>query len=216
MTRNRRITAWLSVLGILGIVVAPACGDDDAGVRLFETKIRPVLAGNCFGCHGPDSGKGKAGLRIDSLESLRRGGNSGPAIVPGDPDASLLILAVRHDSSVAAMPPKSKLQPGELEALAAWVKMGVAVAHRGDRSGRAEDVGHRIRRQVGRGDARVLGLPAFEDPAGPKSHRPELAAHAHRPVHSFEARRVPAESGDPGRQEDTDPKGDARPARAAT
>jgi hypothetical protein len=83
-----------------------------------------VLAENCYGCHGPDSGKGKAGLRIDSLESLRRGGNSGPAIVSGDPDASLLILAVRHDSTLASMPPKSKLQPGEIEALTAWVKMG--------------------------------------------------------------------------------------------
>ena len=124
MIRNQCITAWLSLLGILGGVTAPACGDDGAGIRFFESKIRPVLAENCFGCHGPDAGKRKAGLRIDSLESLRRGGDSGPAIVPGDPDASLLILAVRHDSSVAAMPPKSKLQPGEIEALAAWVKMG--------------------------------------------------------------------------------------------
>jgi Protein of unknown function (DUF1553)/Protein of unknown function (DUF1549)/Planctomycete cytochrome C len=124
MTRNRRITACLSVLGILGILAAQARGDDGAGIRFFETKIRPVLAENCFGCHGPESGKGKAGLRIDSFESLRRGGNSGPAIVPGDPDASLLILAVRHDSSLAAMPPKSKLQQGEMEALTAWVKMG--------------------------------------------------------------------------------------------
>src|ERR1700678_3567320 len=114
MTRKRRITAWLSVLGILGIVVAPARGYDGAGVRFFETKIRPVLADNCYACHGPDSKKVKAGLRVDSLESLRRGGDSGPAIVPGDPDASLLILAVRHDSSLAAMPPKSKLQPAEI------------------------------------------------------------------------------------------------------
>ena len=124
MTRNRRITAWLSVLGSPRHCRWSARGDDGAGSRFFETKIRPVLAENCFGCHGPDSGKGKAGLRIDSLESLRRGGKSGPAIVPGDPDASLLILAVRHDSSLAAMPPKSKLQPGEIATLAAWVKMG--------------------------------------------------------------------------------------------
>ena len=101
-------------------------------------------------------GKGKAGLRIDSLESLRRGGNSGPAIVPGDPDASLLILAVRDDSSVAAMPPKSKLQPGGLEALAAWVKMGARGPPRRPLRSR-RDVGHRIRRQVGRGDTRRSG-----------------------------------------------------------
>ena len=101
----------------------PARAADEAGVKFFETKVRPVLAENCYDCHGPESGKGKAKLRVDSLEALRRGGDSGPAIVPGDPNASLLILAVRHDGAVE-MPPKTKLAQPEIDDLAAWVKMG--------------------------------------------------------------------------------------------
>ena len=124
MTRTRRITAWLSVLGILGIVAAPRAGTmvpvpGSSKPRSARCSPRIVLAATV-----PTREKGKPACAVDSLESLRRGGNSGPAIVPGDPDASLLILAVRHDSSLAAMPPKSKLQPGEIAALAAWVKLG--------------------------------------------------------------------------------------------
>ena len=78
---------------------------------------------HCFKCHGPDSGEGKADLRVDSLESLLQGGVSGPAIVRGDPEQSPLILAVRHDGNVS-MPPKKKLAPAEIDALTAWVKMG--------------------------------------------------------------------------------------------
>lgn len=96
---------------------------DEAG-KFFETKIRPLLVEHCFACHGPDSEEGEANLRLDSRESLLRGGDSGPAAAPGNPDGSLLMLAVRHDTSVAAMPPKYKLKQAEVDALAAWVKMG--------------------------------------------------------------------------------------------
>src|SRR6516164_4701390 len=68
---------------------------DAPGVTFFETKVRPILVQQCFQCHGPDSGEGKAELRVDSLESLLEGGVSGPAIVRGEPERSPLILAVR-------------------------------------------------------------------------------------------------------------------------
>ena len=87
------------------------------GIAFFESKVRPILAERCYRCHGPDSGKGKAELRVDSLEALLRGGESGPAIVRGKPDESLLILAVRHDGAVS-MPPKAKLPQAEIDALA--------------------------------------------------------------------------------------------------
>src|SRR5262249_51615155 len=77
----------------------------------------------CYKCHGPEAGAGKGELRVDSLEGLLRGGESGPAIVRGDPGRSLLIRAVRHDGEVS-MPPKKKLAQSEIDALAAWVKMG--------------------------------------------------------------------------------------------
>jgi hypothetical protein len=88
----------------------------------FERRVRPVLADNCFSCHGAK--KQQAGLRLDSRAAMLKGGDSGPALKPGDTDASLLIQAVRHSGNVKKMPPKKKLGPEAVETLAAWVKMG--------------------------------------------------------------------------------------------
>ena len=95
---------------------------DEAGATFFESKIRPLLVNRCYDCHGPDSDEGEAELRVDSLAGLLQGGKSGPALVRGEPDRSLIILAVRHDGAVP-MPPKTKLPQAEIDALAAWVKM---------------------------------------------------------------------------------------------
>ncbi len=70
-------------------------------IEFFEAKIRPVLVNSCFDCHTADE---KGGLRLDSRERLLKGGDSGPAIVPGNPDASLLMKAVRHAQGVSKMP----------------------------------------------------------------------------------------------------------------
>ena len=88
----------------------------------FETKVRPVLAGNCYGCHG-DSKMG--GLRVDSLDGLLKGGTHGPAVVPGDPDKSLLIKAVRQTDAGLKMPMGAgKLKDADITALVEWVKAG--------------------------------------------------------------------------------------------
>ncbi len=97
----RLLAGWASA--------APVVTADEVAARFFEEKVRPTLAGQCYDCHGPTSGKGKAKLRVDSREALLRGGASGPAIVPGEPDRSLLLLAIRHDGAVA-MPPKSSVR----------------------------------------------------------------------------------------------------------
>ncbi len=96
---------------------------DDAGFKFFEDKIRPILSVHCYECHGARAGEGKAKLRVDSLDTILRGGRSGPALIRGEPDLSLLILAVRHEGDVS-MPPKKKLPQREIDALASWVKMG--------------------------------------------------------------------------------------------
>ncbi|MCP5781299.1 hypothetical protein NL316_27160, partial [Klebsiella pneumoniae] len=70
-------------------------------IEFFEAKIRPVLVESCFDCHTADE---KGGLRLDSRERLLKGGDSGPAIVPGSPDGSLLMKAVRHVQGVSKMP----------------------------------------------------------------------------------------------------------------
>jgi Protein of unknown function (DUF1549)/Protein of unknown function (DUF1553)/Planctomycete cytochrome C len=89
--------------------------------EFFETKVRPVLASNCYSCHA-DSKLG--GLRVDSREAMLQGGKSGAAIVPGDPDKSLLIKAVRQTDAKLKMPMGGKLKDTEVEDLVAWVKAG--------------------------------------------------------------------------------------------
>jgi mono/diheme cytochrome c family protein len=106
------LTCWS--LSITASIAAP----DD--VAFFESKIRPVFASQCFSCH---TSSALGGLRVDSKEALLKGGKSGPAIVPGDPDNSLLIKAVRHTGTLK-MPMGGKLDPKQIEDLAAWVKNG--------------------------------------------------------------------------------------------
>jgi len=90
--------------------------------RFFEEHVRPVLLERCVSCHGPD--KQKAGLRLDSLMGMLRGGDSGAAIAPGDPDESNLVMAVRHDGW--EMPPDGKLPSQQIAAITAWVERGAA------------------------------------------------------------------------------------------
>ncbi|WP_263352875.1 PSD1 and planctomycete cytochrome C domain-containing protein [Acidicapsa acidisoli] len=86
----------------------------------FENNIRPILANNCLSCHG-DATSG--GLKLDSREALLKGGGRGPAIVPGDPDKSLIITAV-HQTTALKMPKGGKLTPQEVADLTEWVKHG--------------------------------------------------------------------------------------------
>lgn len=101
----------------LAIQVLPPSSPD-----YFEAKVRPILAENCYGCH---TGSALGGLRLDSLEAMTKGGKRGPAIKPGDPNASLLIRAVRHIDADLQMPMDGgKLKDSEIEILAEWVKAG--------------------------------------------------------------------------------------------
>jgi hypothetical protein len=93
----------------------------------FEKKIRPVLAEHCYSCHSERAEKIRGGLVLDTREGIRRGGDSGPAVVPGDLEASLLIEAVRYTNRDFAMPPEKsggKLPAAVIADLEAWVKMG--------------------------------------------------------------------------------------------
>jgi hypothetical protein len=93
-----------------------------AEVEYFEKHIRPVLIENCQKCHGPKQQKG--GLRLDSRTAILKGGETGPAIVPGEPDESELIAAVNYDPAGYQMPPSGKLAAEQIARLTEWVKMG--------------------------------------------------------------------------------------------
>jgi mono/diheme cytochrome c family protein len=91
----------------------------------FEGKIRPLLSAHCLKCHSAAEGKTKGGLALDSREGTLKGGDSGPAVVPGNPDKSSLIRAVRYTDSNLQMPPKGeKLSDAQIADLVAWVRMG--------------------------------------------------------------------------------------------
>ena len=91
----------------------------------FEQKIRPVLAKHCYECHSAESGKQKGGLRLDTKHGLRIGGDSGPAVIPGDPGKSLLLSAIKHTDPDLKMPPERPPLPGPLIMdFETWIKSG--------------------------------------------------------------------------------------------
>ncbi|WP_404310336.1 PSD1 and planctomycete cytochrome C domain-containing protein [Neorhodopirellula lusitana] len=91
-------------------------------LKFFETKIRPVLIRECYGCHSNQSGNVRGGLRLDTKELTAIGGSSGPAIVPGDLEESWLYNAIIHEDFV--MPPKRKLPQNVIDDFKQWIEMG--------------------------------------------------------------------------------------------
>ncbi|HZZ77255.1 MAG TPA: PSD1 and planctomycete cytochrome C domain-containing protein [Gemmataceae bacterium] len=114
---------------LLVVAVAPAwaqpASNDDALVDFFERKVRPVLANNCYNCHSANT-KAIANLRVDDRNGLVKGGNRGPAIIPGNPEKSLLIQAVKKTHAKVKMPPEHDLTAADIDALVRWVKDGAA------------------------------------------------------------------------------------------
>jgi hypothetical protein len=102
---------------------APAA-EDAAGREFFEAKIRPVLVERCYECHSAQAKRLKGGLRLDTRDAAREGGNTGPAVVPGKPDESLLLQAIAYTDDFAHMPPKGKLPDSVIADFRKWVVMG--------------------------------------------------------------------------------------------
>ena len=96
-----------------------------ADLAFYEQTVKPILAGACFECHSHEAKKFKGGLALDSAAAIHKGGDTGPAIVPGDTEKSLLIKAVRYTDADLQMPPKNKkLGSDQIAALEKWVKLG--------------------------------------------------------------------------------------------
>ncbi len=99
---------------------APAASE----IEFFEKSVRPILAEHCYKCHSAKSEKLKGELKLDSASAMLRGGKSGPAFIPGKPDESLLIKAVRYSDEELQMPPKYQLSKQSVELLEQWIKAG--------------------------------------------------------------------------------------------
>ena len=117
-----RATVLAAVAALIGVVSdrTSASEADPEQVSFFEKEVRPLLAENCFKCHG--EAKQKGGLRLDSLAAMVQGGDSGPAVVPGDIDESLLVEAVNYVG--LEMPPGGKLGDTQRAVLTRWIAMG--------------------------------------------------------------------------------------------
>jgi hypothetical protein len=109
---------WL----VLVVCAGPVRGSEGSADTFFELKIRPVLAGKCFKCHGGE--KVSNHLRVDSRKALLRGGESGPAIVPGEPEKSLLVQALSYTDENLKMPPDGRLPEEVAKDFARWIKQG--------------------------------------------------------------------------------------------
>jgi mono/diheme cytochrome c family protein len=129
-------------------------------IEFFEARIRPLFADHCYSCHSAKE-KIKGGLRLDAPAAMLKGGDAGPAIVPGDPDASLLIKAVRYTDEDLQMPPKDKkLAAEQIALLEAWVEMGAPIPQTSDAP--------RLLTEVGEARAKHWAFQPVQLPAPPK------------------------------------------------
>jgi hypothetical protein len=123
MARRNFVTLVIAVGGLaVGCRCAAAqTAASPQAVEFFEKHVRPILVEHCQRCHGAKKQQG--GVRLDSGEAIRKGNDDGPIIVPGDPERSRLVQAIRHQGKIK-MPPAARLPEPALQVLAAWVKMG--------------------------------------------------------------------------------------------
>jgi cytochrome c553 len=121
---NKMLLSVAAAVAATFSIAHTAAADDPAGVEFFEKNIRPVLANNCYNCHSAFNNS-MGGLRVDDRNGLIQGGGRGSAVVPGDPEKSRLIQAIRQTGDLK-MPPKKKLSDEEIADLTKWVADGAA------------------------------------------------------------------------------------------
>lgn len=115
-----RISSLLLVLAAVTLVDAA----DRRALEEFEKHVRPLLIRRCYSCHSAQSRPLRGALRLDTRAGWRTGGERGPAVIPGRPDQSLLVKAVRYRDEALQMPPKQKLSKSEIAILVRWVQIG--------------------------------------------------------------------------------------------
>jgi len=130
MTSVRIALAGAALVSLLATGTHAAAGNAPlpaAELQFFETKVRPVLSEHCYKCHSHSADRVKGGLMVDSRAGMLLGGNSGPAVVPGNPDESPLIQAIRYSDPDLQMPPEEhggKLTDRQIADLTEWVRRG--------------------------------------------------------------------------------------------
>ncbi|MFN8555794.1 MAG: DUF1549 domain-containing protein, partial [Dehalococcoidia bacterium] len=147
-----------------------AAGESDAAeIEFFEARVRPILANRCYKCHSAEASELQGGLRLDQRSGIVDGGESGPIVAPGNPDASRLIAAVRYADADLAMPPKGKLPLEEVAVLEDWVRRGaVSPADDGSQqAARTFDLAQRKAAHWAWQPVRPVAPPPVRDPSWP-------------------------------------------------
>jgi len=161
----------LLLLLVLGLPT-PA-GTDDA--EFFETRVRPLLAERCHDCHGAE--RQRSALRLDSVAHMLAGGSRGPAVVPGDADASLIVRAVRGEEPEYEMPPSDKLSAEEIAVLVTWIESGAKGPEETVEVAEGFDLWKRVQEH--------WGFRPIEKPTSPRVDNAPWSEH---PVDAFLAR----------------------------
>jgi hypothetical protein len=120
---------------LAGSAVRSHAADSAEGVAFFEKQIRPVLVKHCYECHSADAAKAEelaSGLQLDTREGIRRGGDTGPAVMPGKPEQSLLLAALRHERDLEMPPEGGPLKPSVIQDFAKWIAMGAPDPRNGE------------------------------------------------------------------------------------
>ena len=176
----RRASVLCAALLLLVTWQARAVGADRDALVFFENEIRPLLVERCVKCHGPK--KSESNLRLDALAGAIKGGDNGPAIVPGKAGESLLIKAVRHEGELK-MPPDEKLADREIAALVSWIQSGAAWPEGRSLGGG----GHSLRGGPISSEERAFwSFQPVEDPAPPRVE----GVQVHNDIDRFVSRRL--------------------------
>ncbi len=180
-----------------------------ADLQFFETQIRPVLADRCYKCHSRDwPTRSRAGLMLDTREGMLHGGDTGPAIVPGKPEDSLIVDAISYKDADLQMPPKGdKLSDQQVADITEWIRRGAPDPRSLVAKGSSPDL---RRRRPG-----ALVVPARQEAGGPGRRGRRMVQDADRQLHPGEPRGERDEAQPAGRQVHADPPGDLRPDRPA-
>jgi hypothetical protein len=116
--------AWYGVIGVFLGVCVPPLGAQSPPTEFFEKEIRPVLVERCYGCHSSKLKSPMGGLVLDTKAGVKRGGNGGPILVPGDPKSSRLFRALTYNDTDLRMPPTGKLPDEKIAAFGKWIEDG--------------------------------------------------------------------------------------------